>query len=59
MNEIEECLFHCRRLLGLMEEDRSKITAGLQGEALDAYQDVVEIEVDKLKEMTKQLLQSI
>lgn len=59
MNEIEECLFHCRKLLGLLKEDCSKITAGLQGELLNAYQDAVEIEVDKLEEMMKQLLQSI
>ena len=58
MDEIEKCLFHYRKMLELLDKDYFQIAKALNGDILDAYQDAVALEVDKLEEMMRQLLQA-
>lgn len=44
MFEVGECIARYQRLLQLMEDDSEEIAQGLQGELLEAYQDLVKRE---------------
>lgn len=49
MYDLEESIVHYQRLIELMEEDMADISLCIQGELLDEYREVVEREMDILK----------
>ncbi len=51
MTEMEQCLFTCRRLLALLEEDEAQISQALKGQLLDGYRDAVNMEKDSIRDI--------
>lgn len=52
---LEEEKARCDALLELLEQDQAELAAHLQGELLEEYQKLVDREIQKLREVKKQL----
>lgn len=55
MTEMEQCLFICRRLLALLEEDEAQISQAMMGQMLDGYRDAVNMEKDSVRSIIHML----
>lgn len=55
VNNIEETLFHYRRLLTLMEEDYALMARNSSGEFVQPYQQTIRKEMDQLHDMIQKL----
>lgn len=55
VNNIEEILFHYRKLLALMEEDRALMARNFSGEFVHPYQQTVRKEMDQVRNMIRKL----
>lgn len=55
INNIEEALYHYRRLLTLMEEDYALMARNASGEFVQPYQQTIRKEMDQLQDMIRKL----
>lgn len=55
MNNLEECLFHYKKLSTYYDEDYTEIKKGIDGQILDNYRELLKIEMDKLQHQISDL----
>lgn len=54
-----EIIARCDALIALLEKDRDEIVGYLEGDLLDAYQSVMELEIEKMQELRKKLFKTV
>ena len=54
-----EIIARCDALIALLEKDRDEIAGYLEGDILDAYQSVMELEIEKMQELRKKLFKTV
>jgi len=56
LQEYEDCVSHCKRLLSLLEEDKNEIADCIQGELLERYRELLKAETEQLRVIERKLL---
>ena len=55
MYEVEESVAVCRRLLYLVEMEADQIRHGIQGDLLNSYRELLELETSNIKNVIQEM----
>lgn len=55
MTEVEECMTRYQKIIALLDYDCEKIALAVQGEILDEYRQIIQLEKDALENARRTL----